>query len=502
MTPSELEGAGPAGTAPNSLRRNTAINLAGALAPLLLLVVTVPLYLGIVGDARYGVLVVVSVLLGYFGAFDLGLGRATANQIATMDGDRAADRSAVLWTALLLNLAFTGAAAILLFFVADLLIGTVFKIPAELRSEALGALPWMAAAVPLATTSSVLRGALEGRERFVAANAVGLLGIALFQLVPLAIAYVWGPNLTWLIAGATIATLVTTLATFVACWEYVRPATSPRFDRRRARQLLRYGGCVNVTGAVGPLLNVLDRLVIAAALGARAVTQYTVPFTLVARIDILPSSVARALFPRFSALPGDEAAALGRRALLGLAAIATPAVVLGVILVEPFLVAWVGPDLAEKAAPVAAILLLGLWLNGLAHIPFALLQAQGRPDVPAKLHLLELPPYLLALWLGLSLFGVEGAAWAWSIRAAADAALLFWASRVALKNLLPLAPALGLVVLACVGALTIFSEPAVRVAAGAALVVLALAWAWRAAPRTLRPRFRRTLAGVTVGSSP
>ena len=491
-----------ADTAPSSIRRNSLINLAGALAPLLLLLVSVPLYLGTVGDARYGVLVIVSVLLGYFGTFDLGLGRATANQIAKMDGDRAADRAMVLWTALLLNLAFAGAAAVVFLFAADLLIGTVFKLPSGLRSETLAALPWMAAAVPLATTSSVLRGALEGRERFVAANALGILGIALFQLVPLAIAYMRGPNLTWLIAGATIATLVTTLVSFVACWEHVRLATSVRFDRGRARMLLRYGGWVTVTGAVGPLLTVLDRLVIAATLGARAVTQYTVPFALVARIELLPSSVARALFPRFSALPGDEAAVLGRRALLGLAAVATPAVVLVLVLVEPFLAAWVGPALAETAAPVAAILLLGLWLNGLAYIPFALLQGQGRPDVPAKLHVLELPPYLLALWLGLSLFGVEGAAWAWSIRAGADAALLFWASRVSFRNLLPLVPAAGAVVLACVGALTIFSEPFLRVLAGVVLVVFALGWAVRTAPPALRPPFRRTLAGTAVGSSP
>ena len=497
----EFGGAATADAAPSSIRRNTLINLAGGVVPLLLLLVTVPLYLGIVGEARYGVLVIVSVLLGYFGAFDLGLGRATANQIAKLDGDRAADRATVVWTALLLNLAFAGAAALLFLLAGDLLIGTAFKIPSDLRSEALAALPWVAAAVPLATTSSVLRGALEGRERFVAANAVGMLGVALFQLIPLAIAYVRGPNLTWLIAGATIASLVTTLVSFASCWEYVRLATSFRFDRGRARMLWRYGGWVTVSGAVGPLLAGLDRLVIAATLGARAVTQYSVPFALVARIEILPSSVARALFPRFSTLPGDEAAALGRRALLGLAAVATPAVVLAVVLVQPFLAVWVGPALADPAAPLGAILLLGLWVNGLAYVPFALLQAQGRPDVPAKLHVLELPPYLLALWLGLSLFGVEGAAWAWTARAGADAALLFWASRVSFKNLLPLAPAAGAVLLACVGALTIFAEPLLRGSAGAALVVFALVWALRAAPPELRPQFRRPLGRTAVGSS-
>jgi len=175
--------------------------------------------------------------------------------------------------------------------------------------------------------------------------------------------------------------------------------------------------------------------------------------------------------------------------------------VLAVVLVQPFLAVWVGPALADPAASVGAILLLGLWVNGLAYVPFALLQAQGRPDVPAKLHVLELPPYLLALWLGLSHFGVEGAAWAWTARAGADAALLFLASRASFNNLLPLAPAAGAVLLACVGALTIFAEPLLRGSAGAALVVFALVWALRAAPPELRPQFRRPLGRTAVGGS-
>ena len=44
------------------------------------------------------------------------------------------------------------------------------------------------------------------------------------------------------------------------------------------------------------------------------------------------------------------------------------------------------------------ILAVGVFINSLAQVPFALLQGVGRPDLTATLHLIELPLYLGLLW--------------------------------------------------------------------------------------------------------
>jgi len=90
-----------------------------------------------------------------------------------------------------------------------------------------------------------------------------------------------------------------------------------------------------------------------------------------------------------------------------------------------FMRLWVGRAFAEHAAPVGMILMIGIWINGLAFIPYGHLQATNRPDVPAKFHAYEIFPFLGVLWLGLHYFGLIGAAWAWTLRVAIDGILLF-----------------------------------------------------------------------------
>ena len=69
---------------------------------------------------------------------------------------------------------------------------------------------------------------------------------------------------------------------------------------------------------------------------------------------------------------------------------------------------------------------IGIFINSLAWVPFALVQGAGRPDLTAKLHLSELPLYLLTLWCLIKGFGLEGAALAWVLRVVLDAILLFY----------------------------------------------------------------------------
>ena len=86
-----------------SIKHNTLINLAGATAPILISLMIVPLYLQLVGEARFGVLVLIWLFVGYFDFFDFGVGKATANHMARLRDAPISAREAAFWTGALIN---------------------------------------------------------------------------------------------------------------------------------------------------------------------------------------------------------------------------------------------------------------------------------------------------------------------------------------------------------------------------------------------------------------
>jgi O-antigen/teichoic acid export membrane protein len=209
------------------------------------------------------------------------------------------------------------------------------------------------------------------------------------------------------------------------------------FERRMASQLLRFGGWLTVSGLVGPLLLYLGRVVIALKLSAEAVAYFVVPYEVVTQMLLIPSMVAGVLFPAFSRLAsGGVGAAMAtyQRTLAVVAAVMLPACGAVVLCAKPGLDAWVGAEFASHGFRVAQILAAGVFINSFGLVSQILVQANGRPDWSAKLHVLELVlyvPYLVALTEGM---GIEGAAMAWTLRVSLSTLALLYLARLSMPK--------------------------------------------------------------------
>ncbi len=410
----------------SNVARGTLWNLLGTGLPILLALVTFPVLIGAIGTARFGVLTLAWVVLGYFGLFDLGLGRATTKFLAEAFGrNRVEEARALLWTSLGLNCLLGVVGGITLAALSPLLVKQTLNIDTVLQPEALRAFYLLALSVPIVTLATAARGVLEAKQSFGLLNALQVPASTLTFLMPLAV-LPFSNNLVWLIGALIVSRLIGAAAFLVASlWIVQSPFAGPFLARKKLGRLFSYGGWLTVTNVVGPLMVYADRFVIGSLSSMSAVAYYATPYEAITRLWILPQSLTRTIFPIFAAgTDRRRRASIYNNALKYLALLLAPIVVTVVVFAPDLLRLWIGEEFAQRSSLVLQILAVGVLINSLALIPYTLIQGLGRPDITAKFHLLEAPFYLLMLWYGVRHFGIVGAATTWTIRVSADGMLL------------------------------------------------------------------------------
>jgi O-antigen/teichoic acid export membrane protein len=415
------------------LAKNTLWNLLGTVAPLLVAVPAVPRLIHAMGTDRFGVLTLAWVVIGYFSLFDFGFGRALTKLVAEKLGNgRNGDIPDLFWTSLALMLVFSCVGGAVMAAVSPWMVHEVLRIPLAIQAETLRAFYVLAASVPVVIASTALRGFLEAHQRF---------GVSTAVRVPLGAFTFAGPFLV-LPFSANLLPIVGILAAarLAACavlWAFclgVHPGLVKDIAVRwnSASSLFRFGGWMTVSNTVGPLIVYVDRFLIGALVSMSAVAYYATPSEVVSRLLIVPSAIVGVLFPAFSTGFAQDLArtrVLFVRGLKYTFLALFPCVLVMIVFAREGLTWWVGTEFAQHGTLVLQCLAIGVFFNGLAYVPFALVQGAGRPDLTGKLHLMELPAYTSLLWLMVREYGIEGAAVAWSLRTFFDALALFGMAR-------------------------------------------------------------------------
>jgi O-antigen/teichoic acid export membrane protein len=498
------EGAAPVAAAAGRFTHNLLFTLGGQVAPGATAIVVLPFLARGFGEERLGMLAVVWAAVGYFSLLDAGLGRALTHIVAARrEAGSADDLGAVVrlaWGALA-ALGLVGGGAIA--WAAPGLAATLFNLPEHLVGETQQVLRLVGSIVPLLTMAVGARAVLEARHRFDLVNAVR---------VPLGVANYAGPALVLPFTSglpAAVAVLLAARAVALAAFLWLAVREMPEIlaigRGPRAAALggfLRASLWMTLSNLAGSLLVYVDRLVVGALVPVASLAHYAAPMELVTRLAVVPAAIGTVIFPSFSAAhPGHPTLVSGLFSrgvtcvFLGL----FPPALLAAALAPELVGVWLGPGYVEAGAPVARWCAAGLLVHGLAFVPSALLQAGGRARLTAILQVIEVPLYVAALvWLTGSR-GIEGAAAAWALRVAADAVVLFAASRRLLPDRQGLrrAAALGLGGTACLAAAMLPAEAAPRIwlavgllaafEAVAARLLWPGAWASRRGARRGRP---------------
>lgn len=413
---------------------NSLLNALGQGAPAIVAVFAVPLLVRGLGVERFGILTLAWAVVGYFSLFDFGLGRALTQVVAERraSGDEAGINAVVvacLAAMLGLGIAALGIAEA----VSPWLIRDVLAVTPPLRSEALLAFRILAAGIPVVVLTAGLRGALEAYERFDLVNAIRAPVGMTSYLGPLVL-LPFTHRLTAVVGVIVLARAISLAAHYVSYREVIGPFRRTSMTADGAFPLvLRAGGWMTVSSLISPMMVYADRFVVGGLLSAGAVAFYTAPYEMVSRLMIVAGAVSSTLFPAFAGNGTKRHTAdLFARGLMMTCLVLFPVTLAVILFAREGMSLWLGAEFARRSAGVLQLLAVGVFVNCLAQIAFTLVQGVGRADLSARLHLAEVPFYIVLVWSLVSSRGLIGAALAWTLRVSIDAAGMFWlAARVA-----------------------------------------------------------------------
>lgn len=467
------------------LLKNTAITIGAQAFIAVVALLAVPILVDRLGTARFGILSLTWIVIGYASLLDLGLGRALTKMTAERLGRGAEeDTPGIFWTAVGLLTAIGVLSGAIIAAVSGVLTESVFSIEESLIGEAHLTFILIACTIPFVLVSTALRGNLEAHQRFDLTNgaAVPLSLLSYFGPVAIALTTTDLP----LVISAVCASRVIATAVFMYLCLRVDPQlrTKVRFERGLVGSLLSFGGWVTVAAILSGMISSADRILIGAVASVKAVAYYATPYEGSKQMLMVSSAFANVLFPGFAAnvrKDPERTELLFSRGVRATFVGLFPLVLIASVLSYEILNVWINTEFAENGGAVLQLVAIGVLVNGLAFVAYALIQST-RPDVIAKLAAIELPLYIGLLWWLIHAEGIIGAAIAFTVRVAFDStALYFLTNRLRLVKstiLFGMARlALGGIVVVALGAL--LPSTATRIVYIVVVLVCFLPIAWR-----------------------
>jgi O-antigen/teichoic acid export membrane protein len=373
----------------------------------LLVLITMAVLARLLTPEEFGIMGFAVLAVTYLAVLkDLGLGGALIQR--RQDAEEAAQTVYVANLVLgvvLTATTFAAAPAVAGFFGEPLVVPLLRVLSFTFVLEALGAIHLV-----------LLRRNLDFRRKMVPD-----LGRALVKGVVSIGAAIWGFGVWALVWGQ----LAGVLAAVFLSWAVVPWRPTFRIHRRLLRPLMRFGGPLVVTDIAHAVWLNLDYVVVGRLLGDHALGVYTLAYRLP---ELLVMSIWRvitqAAFPFFSSIQDHpELLSRGFLATIRYSQIAIVPICVGLfVAADPIVGVAFGSQWAE-AVPIVRLMAVFMLVGSVGVNIGDVYKAIGRPDVLAKLAIIDFVVLAPALVVGANLGGLVGVAWAHAAVALVDTSI-------------------------------------------------------------------------------
>jgi O-antigen/teichoic acid export membrane protein len=410
--------------------RNALANLLGGLTPAAVTLLTLPFIANTLGSENYGVLTLISAIVGYFAILDINVTAGSVKFVAQHHATGSIRlRNQTITCGLAIYAAIGAAGCLLILVFADTLVRRVFVVPDKLHATVLASLHLAAIGFLFGQTQIYLSSIPQAIRRY---DRTAMVEAAFGIIVPFStVGVLWlGYGLYEVVLVRVVASAINVGVLGVVIRRLMPDVALEWPDRRVLAELARFSGFSYLSRLTAVAYAQGDKLILGAMVSMSALTHYAVPFTLVNRLFALSLRLGAVLFPTASALSatGDtfrlrDIYLYGARYLLFINCAITT---LLATMAYELLYYWIGQSIAVTGAWILIVLSWASLADSVTNAPSLVNDGLGHPRVTGLFAIAR-----AALGIGLTIvlvarFDVEGAAYAQLITSTVMASVFLW----------------------------------------------------------------------------
>lgn len=396
------------------LMRNSFANLAGAVLPALVALATIPFIVSRLGEVNYGVLTMVTAIVGYFALIDINVTSASVKYVAQY---RATSQLAELYQVVtfgaLVYLTIGTVGGVSIFFGADWLSRQLFNVPQSLVSLTQRTLELAAVGFFFGQMQVYLGSIPQSLQRF---DVSAKIEAAFGMLVPLlTVLILWfGYGLYEVVLLRVVLSALNAAVAAGASWLLIagfRPAWP---SRAIARQLVSFSAFSYLSGIAAACYAHADKLIIGAVAGMASLTYYVIPSTLINRVLGLTFRLSSVVYPAASELESlrqfDKLKVIYFSATRYVFYLNACIVLLACLFAEEILYFWMGEEFARQGTLIMVLTALAMLVDSMTNLPSMLADGMGHPRVTGLFSVLRAALGLVATFVFAKLYSIIGVA--------------------------------------------------------------------------------------------
>jgi O-antigen/teichoic acid export membrane protein len=371
-----------------------------------------PFILHRLGDAAFGVWVLIFSLTGYYGMFDLGIRSSIVRYVSRYSATNEAEKLTRHVNTSLFTYTIIGLLTMIVTVALTASLDRLFRIPAALETQARWLMLMAGGSVALGFPLGVFGGVLDGMQRFYLNNWTGILS-SLLRAALIVYVLLHGGGLL-MVAGITVVMpILTSILRCAAVFRLLRlPIGLKYVDRESFKQMAHYSASTTLVIIAAQLRFRTDELVLGSMISATAVTLFTIGVRPVDYAQQLVASLVQIFVPMSS-----QSEAVGnmdrlrkiyvagnRTCALIMFPMAAGLLILGKSLIE----VWMGAKYVAASYPVMAILIVPITLFFMQGASGRMLMGMGKQRVFAIVCLMEGVANLLLSIVLVRPYGIVG----------------------------------------------------------------------------------------------